>query len=96
MMTTRPGQSPGYLLLHSAFLGAAITLFIFVLCWAGEATGFYPPASRLIELITSSSEIRSHNAFWRGAASAALVGAVVAALIAFCAQGLTRVSRADR
>jgi hypothetical protein len=96
MMTTRSGQNPGYLLLHAAFVGAAITLFIFVLCWAGEATGFYPPASRLIEFITSSSEIRSHNAFWRGAASAALFGAVVAALIAFCAQSLARALRTDR
>lgn len=95
-MTTRSGQNPGYLLLHAAFLGAGTTLFIFVLCWAGEATGLYPPASRLIELITSSSEIRSHNAFWRGAASAALFGAVVAALIAFWAQGSTRAAGTDR
>ena len=92
-MTARSRPNPGDVLLHAAFVGAAIALFIFILCWAGEATGFYPPAGKWIDLITQSAEIRTHGAFWRGAASAALLGAALAALIAFCADGLARNSR---
>jgi hypothetical protein len=75
---------------HAAFIGAAIALFLFLICWAGDAIGFYPPAGRLIDLISASAEMRTHDAFWRGAASAALFGAVVAALIAFGAESVAR------
>lgn len=95
-MTARLRPHPADALMHAAFVGAAIALFIFILCWAGEATGFYPPAGNWIELITSGAELRTHDAFWRGAGSAALFGAIVAALIAFCADGLARIAQRRR
>jgi hypothetical protein len=78
---------------HALFVGAAVALFLFILCWAGEATGFYPPAANLIELFNSAAEFRQGDAFLRGAASAAVLGAVVGALIAMCSEGLNRLTK---
>jgi hypothetical protein len=78
---------------HALILGAAIALFLFILCWAGEATGAYPPAGDLIDFMTGATERRSADVFWRGAGSAAVAGAVIAALIALSADGLSRLSK---
>lgn len=95
-MTARPAGVPALNLLHALAVGSAVALFLFILCWAGEATGFYPPASRLVELFSDSAAVRTPDTFWRGAASAVLLGAVVGALIAMCSDTLGRLSRRRR
>lgn len=95
-MTVRSSPNALLALVHAAFIGAAVALFLFLICWAGDATGFYPPAGRLIDLISTSGEFRTHDLFWRGAASAALFGAVVAALIAFGADSFARIQNRRR
>lgn len=92
-MTTRSIAATTGAALHALFLGAAVALFVFILCWAGEASGFYPPASRLIELFSDAAELRSVDTFGRGAGSAAALGAVIGALIALCGDALAGFSK---
>lgn len=94
VMSNHVKPRPPLGLIHAIFLGAAAAVFLFILLWSGEASGYLPPqGASLIQLITNTSDIRSTDAFWQGAGSAALAGAVIGALIMFCADGLSRARR---
>jgi hypothetical protein len=75
---------------HALIAGAALLAFIFTLCWAGDATGFAPPARRFVAFFADPNVGDRPLHFWPGAAWAAAVGASLGGVLALIWNGLNR------
>jgi hypothetical protein len=85
MTAASPVSDGRFSVLHAVAVGAAVLAFLFVLCWAGEASGvdaFVPATHRFVTIFTASPETSSPTALVNGLPWAAAFGAIAGAAVA--------------
>jgi hypothetical protein len=79
-------------LVHALVVGAAVTGFLLILLWAGEAVGIAPLAPELRAMLLGATEHGPREAL-RGVPMTLALGAVIGVSIAFFANLLSFLDR---